>query len=452
MQLQDHYQKTHYKKINRFRKEAVLKLVGKDAQRVLDVGCSNGEMGKYIKAYNNSTVFGVDISAQAIAEARKKLNAAYVYDAEGDAPVPKEILQQPYDAIVISEVLEHLLYPEKLLRRVRELSDRDTDIIITVPNVLFWKNRLKLFFGKFDYTDEGLMDRGHIHFFSWQSLQNILWRSGFELIETRHHIPTRGTKWIGRIFPGLFAYQFVVKAKRKRRVVYTAIFGGRDRPIEPSYRTKDCDFVCFTDSDLQSKIWDMRKVVSVNDDPVRAAKIYKILPHKFLPEYEESIWVDGNMLVRGDADAVFKRSFAHAPMAVFDHRQLKGDARDCVYEEAEAIIAKTKEGKYKDDPVLVRQQIERYRKEGYPEHHDLLSGMVLVRKHLDAHVVSVMEQWWEEIQKGSRRDQLSFNYVAWKQHFTSTYLEGNSRNNTFCKWLPHAKKYESTSQRHHSNA
>jgi len=40
-----------------------------------------------------------------------------------------------------------------------------------------------------------------------------------------------------------------------------------------------------------------------------------------------------------------------------------------------------------------------------------------------------MEDWWTEIKYGSRRDQLSFDYVAWKNEFEYRFLEGDSRKN-----------------------
>ena len=52
-----------------------------------------------------------------------------------------------------------------------------------------------------------------------------------------------------------------------------------------------------------------------------------------------------------------------------------------------------------------------------------------------------MEDWWTEIKYGSRRDQLSFNYIAWKNNFKFNYLEGDSRKNEyFLQTGPHQKK------------
>ena len=82
-------------------------------------------------------------------------------------------------------------------------------------------------------------------------------------------------------------------------VIYTAIFGGKDKLLEPEFVPEGCDFVCFTDTtNLKSSIWQIRQEKASSDDPVRSAKLFKILPHRFLGEYEYSVWVDGNILVR----------------------------------------------------------------------------------------------------------------------------------------------------------
>jgi len=230
---------------------------------------------------------------------------------------------------------------------------------------------------------------------------------------------------------------------KNKTVIYTAIFGGKDDLIEPAFVPKGCDFVCFTDRDFDSEVWNIRKVEKAFDDPVRNARMYKVLSHKFLPEYEISIWMDGNLLLRGDVNKLIKKYLADANLAVFNHNQhtkrwkkifwIKNteDNRDCVYDEAKYLITLNEQGKYKDDSELIKKQIEDYRKEGYPEHNGLAVSMVVLRKHNEPDVVKVGEDWWNEIKNNSRRDQLSFNYVAWKNNLNFVYMKGDSRRNKY---------------------
>jgi SAM-dependent methyltransferase len=215
--LAEYYsEKSEYNKVSKGRKDSILQLLhgAKGGKTVLDIGCGEGVLGLSIKKATGAAVYGVDISSSAIEKAKNILDAAFCADIERNEPWQKEITEVSYDYILMSEVLEHLFFPEHLLSQIKELAHKNTEIIITVPNILFWKNRLRILRGHFEYTPSGLMDRGHIHFFSWQALQDIVQSEGYHLIETSHHVPTRGTKWLGRFFPGLFAYQFIVKIKR----------------------------------------------------------------------------------------------------------------------------------------------------------------------------------------------------------------------------------------------
>jgi len=197
---------------------------------------------------------------------------------------------------------------------------------------------------------------------------------------------------------------------RKRLVVYTAIFGGFE-DLLPQRKFKDIDYIAFSDQPLKSRTWTVRKFPSLFSDSVRCAKEFKILPHRFFPEYEYSIWIDGNYLVVGDVGGLLDRVLKHKNMAVFDHNQTVNDARGCLYREFEEIMALGRHsGRYKDNPDVMRHQIARYRTEGYPENNGLVFASILVRRHNQPDVIRTMEHWWNEIQNGSRRDQLSFNY------------------------------------------
>lgn len=237
----------------------------------------------------------------------------------------------------------------------------------------------------------------------------------------------------------------MIKKEREQNkiVIYTAIFGGKDDLIEPEFISDNCDFVCFTDGNFKSDIWQIRKVKPIFDDPVRNAKIYKILPHKYLPEYKYSIWADGNMVARGNVNELVEKYLPKANLAIFDHTQLrkrfkklfwikdKKQCYDCIYREAEHLLQLEKEGNYKDNADLIKKQIAKYRREGYPENNGLIVGMVIARRHNESDVIKSMEDWWQEIRQYSRRDQLSFNYIAWKNNLNFTYIKGDSRRNKY---------------------
>ena len=218
--------------------------------------------------------------------------------------------------------------------------------------------------------------------------------------------------------------------------VYTSIFGGYDNLIDDQFQMEGADFICFTDRDIESKTWKIVKSTPIYNDPNRNAKKYKILPHRYLKDYDWSIWIDGNIKVISDIRPMCDGD----PYKVYDHMQVF-DKRDCIYDEAQAILnfgkinsERTPERgikNWKDNPQLIVEQMNRYMVEGYPKNNGLATNPIIIRNHNNSDVIKNMEDWWVEIKYNSKRDQLSFNYIAWKNKFNFLYLQGDSRNNEY---------------------
>tara|TARA_Y100001935_G_C17284338_1_gene499415 strand:+ start:20 stop:562 length:543 start_codon:yes stop_codon:yes gene_type:complete len=167
--------------------------------------------------------------------------------------------------------------------------------------------------------------------------------------------------------------------------------------------------------------------------------MHKVLAHKFLPDYEISVWIDANLCLKKNPDELVEKYLTNHNLAVFDHKN-NIDSIDCLYKEAEHIFKLQAGGRYKDDPELIKKQIKKYRDEGYPENNGLAVTMVLLRRHNKPDALKAMEEWWKQISENSRRDQLSFNYATWKTKLDFMYLPGDSRNNEWFEYRAHQKR------------
>lgn len=222
-----------------------------------------------------------------------------------------------------------------------------------------------------------------------------------------------------------------------RIAVYTAVFGGYEGLI-PQPPFDGVDYICFADSPVRSRSWEVRVVEPDLEDSTRNARKYKLLPHKYLPDYDISVWIDANYLIVGDIRKLVDSKLAEANMAVFDHAQTRSDPRNCVYDEYQSMLDMGKQtGNYKDDPDAMTRQIERYRQDGYPPGNGLIFTAALLRRHNEPDVIRTMERWWGEISRGSRRDQLSLNYSAWRENLSYSIIEGDLRNNQWFYMLAH---------------
>ena len=86
-----------------------------------------------------------------------------------------------------------------------------------------------------------------------------------------------------------------------KRVIYTCITGGYDKLREPEAVDGDFDYICFTDAAVSSEegVWQIRPIPYSCEDPTRLSRYVKLLPHKVLGEYDESLWIDANIAIRG---------------------------------------------------------------------------------------------------------------------------------------------------------
>jgi len=218
-----------------------------------------------------------------------------------------------------------------------------------------------------------------------------------------------------------------------KKVIYTTIFGGYDNLVEPQHKPEGWDFICFSDVDLKSDAWKIVKKPLVYTDNTRTAKRFKVLPHEYLDKYDYSIFIDGNMTIRNNPDDLIDKYLSNSNVAFFDHSQNILDSNNCAYKEADYIfyLGQKNNGNYKDNPILIQNQMNRYKEEEYPENNGLITGMVILRRHNEVDCKKVMNKWWEEIKYNSKRDQLSFNYSAWKTGVKFNYMDGDSRDNKY---------------------
>jgi len=202
-------------------------------------------------------------------------------------------------------------------------------------------------------------------------------------------------------------------------VTYTAVFGNYDRipGVNPDW---GCDFVCFTDSpELVSYGW---RVVHVNlngESPAQANRRYKMLPHVFLPMYERSLYIDGNIRITEDPSSLFEKYLTHGMITIPHHQE-----RACAYEEAKACI----ESGYIDRETAERQ-MERYAMEGFPRSYGLTANGTIFRNHMNESIILLMNAWWSEYCSGAKRDQLSLQYLTWKLNVRVTEMEEVAQKN-----------------------
>lgn len=109
-------------------------LIPADAQRVLDVGCALGKVGRYLKSQRPIEVVGLELMTEAAAVAREYLDDVIVADLD-DLPELGEP-EGSFDAMLCLDVLEHVVTPERIVRHLLRWVRPGGHVIVSVPNTL----------------------------------------------------------------------------------------------------------------------------------------------------------------------------------------------------------------------------------------------------------------------------------------------------------------------------
>lgn len=180
--------------------------------------------------------------------------------------------------------------------------------------------------------------------------------------------------------------------------IYTAIIGNYEELKEPTVITPGWRYICFTDQPLRSDTWKIKQVVSAGNNS-RTAREIKILFHKYIRD-KFSMWIDASFQVNVNLNDWWNSRFM-SPFTVIKHPM-----RSCVYEEAK-YCKMAGRGHYSD----IDKQIASFKTRKIPAQSHLIQSGILMREKTNA-VMDFCELWWDELSKGSTRDQIAFVPVA----------------------------------------
>ncbi len=152
--------------------------------RILDIGCGCGANAREVRRLAPAArVTGVEPNEKAAELARAVCDQVF----EGTMEQWLEMPGKPsYDAVVLSDVLEHIVDPVRFLRSLVGAPElAGATWIISVPNYGVWYNRVRTLFGRFEYAWSGLYDRTHLRFFTRRSIRELLDYAGLEVVHDR---------------------------------------------------------------------------------------------------------------------------------------------------------------------------------------------------------------------------------------------------------------------------
>jgi SAM-dependent methyltransferase len=153
-----------------------------EARVILDVGCGDGSFAAGLREERRDReleIWGLELDPGAAARAAERLDQVLVGPAEERLA---ELPRQRFDCIVFNDVLEHLAWPEDLLRGLRPCLAAGGVVVASIPNVRYFFNVWDLAVrGDWAYHDEGIRDRTHLRFYTRSSMRDLFARAGYRL-------------------------------------------------------------------------------------------------------------------------------------------------------------------------------------------------------------------------------------------------------------------------------
>ena len=148
-----------------------------NGQQLLDVGCARGHLSTALQK-QGWKVTGIEYDPQD-AQAAQEAGISMIV---GTAESALSNMTDTFDVIVFADVLEHFLEPLEVLTLAKNCLNPGGRIVISIPNVAHLTVRLQLLLGSFNYTDRGILDRTHLHFYTKRSLREMITQANLEIV------------------------------------------------------------------------------------------------------------------------------------------------------------------------------------------------------------------------------------------------------------------------------
>ena len=197
-------------------KSRFIQLIPEGPNKILDLGCAAGRLGRKLRELNKtSELVGVEIFEPAAMEAAKYYDRVYVADIEH---INLDYMGY-FDFVFCGDILEHLRDPWTMLNKIHIWLKKDAFLVSTIPNIRYWLIlRDLIIFGKWEYTEAGVLDQTHLRFFTRNSFLKMLQKANYNVDYQEMVIHGQKKNFLNKLTFGIFeeflGSQVLVMAKK----------------------------------------------------------------------------------------------------------------------------------------------------------------------------------------------------------------------------------------------
>jgi SAM-dependent methyltransferase len=150
---------------------------------LLEIGCGSGATGRLVKErFPDCKVIGVEANASAAALARSHLDVVFACTFEDLDPTSADFPAGKVDAVILCDVLEHMVNPWATLEKLRQVVAPGARILASIPNVRNLIHLDQVLRGQWQYQDQGILDVTHLRFFCLKDMQRMFTETGFRVL------------------------------------------------------------------------------------------------------------------------------------------------------------------------------------------------------------------------------------------------------------------------------
>ncbi|MCK4223722.1 MAG: class I SAM-dependent methyltransferase [candidate division Zixibacteria bacterium] len=199
----------------------LIQMIEGSGNKILDIGCGEGQTGWTLKKSGKAKeVVGVELIEGPAKRAEIRLDRVIHGDVE---EITLSFEPGYFDYIILADVVEHLIDPWRVIKQLSRFLSREGFLVASIPNVKYWRVLMDLIvFDRWTYHRAGILDKGHLRFFTYTTMAEMFKTNGFELKEIKAKKSTRlANKLFNRATFGIFEKflvpGYLVKAQRKVR-------------------------------------------------------------------------------------------------------------------------------------------------------------------------------------------------------------------------------------------
>ena len=216
----------------------------------------------------------------------------------------------------------------------------------------------------------------------------------------------------------VFNYEFKGKIpiENRRVIVYSCLIGRYDN-VTSFTRQKGYDYILFTDQKIHNTNWSIypipKEVAELRVSKIKKQRYMKIHPHKFFKNYDLSIYIDANYIIKGDLNDFLINTLNPIDHIYICHLQFGRDLRHAIRDAMDKKL---------DRYGVLNQTLNRYESLKILNKQGIVNAGLIIRKHHEEDVIRLMDKWWEEVKQYSHVDNFAFNYAGYMTGVRFLYM------------------------------